>query len=175
LARCPQRDNATTVPNPLFEPEEEKDLEEQVNMVRLDVSTDHFYWRETLSRRMESLQVNFLVILLIFIDIGNVLYQLIYYEEESNSQPVEQIALAYSVLSLFVLELMLRILAQRRRFFRRYFQRHHWFHECISNIHRELGRLVFCVTHATRCAAYGMYLTSSLSSAAWLFLLSSTS
>jgi hypothetical protein len=76
-----------------------------------------FYWRERLNRAMESLTVNIMVMVLIMVDVGNVLYYLIASYEGSEEEPWEQMLLTITVLGCFVLELLLRIIAQRRRFF----------------------------------------------------------
>jgi hypothetical protein len=90
-----------------------------------------FYWRERLNATMESLWVNLVVMLLIFIDVGNVLYFLSNELDartdanlsgdapsDTSGEPPAQMFLTISVLSCFWVELWLRIIAQRRRFFK---------------------------------------------------------
>uniref|UniRef100_A0A7S0F0K5 Phosphatidylinositol-3,4,5-trisphosphate 3-phosphatase n=2 Tax=Hanusia phi TaxID=3032 RepID=A0A7S0F0K5_9CRYP len=91
----------------LFADAEEKDVD-------YGEEPDEFYWRERLEKAMESMWVNIMVLVLVLVDLSNILIYTFYYS--SDSEQPWQTAINFTVMSLFLLELTLRQIAQRMRF-----------------------------------------------------------
>eukprot|EP00960_Hanusia_phi_P021878 648446-Hanusia_phi.AAC.3 len=74
------------------------------------------YWREKLAEWMESLTVNIFVMSLVVLDLMSLIFfQLVYPVQDGEPDPIAQVALTVFVLSCFVIELSLRMVAQRHR------------------------------------------------------------
>jgi len=81
---------------------------------------EQLYWRERLNNVMESLAVNIFVMLLILLDVLSIVFfDFVLVSDEADdleADPPEQWGLTIFVLTSFVLELSLRMIAQQRRF-----------------------------------------------------------
>jgi hypothetical protein len=77
--------------------------------------------REWLERLMDSLAVNAIVILLVLVDITNIVISLVSPEADPLAEHPVQRWLSFGVISCFVLEMALRMLAMGRRFFRSWY------------------------------------------------------
>ena len=83
---------------------------------RKDVLDSEVYWRERLEIALETLSVNIVILLLVLIDVINVLVTIL----GSGEDTVAQMTITFVVLSFFLVELSLRMMAQEMRFWKLY-------------------------------------------------------
>lgn len=80
------------------------------------------YWREELEHKMDSLVVNFIVMILVVVDVINIfVFELVVKTGAEDKEPPAQMVLTIGVLSCFIVELSLRQIAQGYRFWSDYF------------------------------------------------------
>ena len=83
---------------------------------RKSVLDSEVYWRERLEIALETLSVNVVILLLVLIDVINVLVTIL----GSGEDTVAQMTITFVVLSFFLVELSLRMMAQEMRFWKLY-------------------------------------------------------
>ncbi len=83
----------------------------------INQSKQGIHWRERLNEIMESLWASLAVIVLIILDLTCIIFFDIM-DDDPLDNPIEQSAIAGAVLGFFMIELFLRALAQRMRFWR---------------------------------------------------------
>ena len=109
--------NSNFTRSPMNQIEEEASLLEGFDQEILTLESD-IYWREKLAEWMESLTVNIFVMSLVVLDsISLIFFQIVNPVPDGEPDPIAQVALTVFVLSCFVIELSLRIIAKRHQFF----------------------------------------------------------